>query len=221
MRLDWPDCRNVRDLGGLPTIDGRRTRQAALVRADCLDRLSPAGMGAVRDYGVVRILDLRASWELRGNGHPFAGDPSYLVSPFIDESRDHERDPSAEHTLADLYRGSIDRNGRCIAESVRNVVTAPPGPVVMHCLSGADRTGMLAALVLDAVGVERDAIVTDYARTHEVYDTPDGRPSTVTITETMQHLRTAHGGSRSYLRTNGLTDVELDGLRDRMIDGIR
>jgi hypothetical protein len=41
--LEWDDCFNARDLGGLPTIDARQIRRGALVRADALDRLSPAG----------------------------------------------------------------------------------------------------------------------------------------------------------------------------------
>ena len=38
--LDWDGCGNVRDLGGLPAADGRRTQRGALVRADALDRLT-------------------------------------------------------------------------------------------------------------------------------------------------------------------------------------
>ncbi|WP_203834165.1 tyrosine-protein phosphatase [Actinoplanes campanulatus] len=41
--LDWDGCCNVRDLGGLPARGGRAVRHGAVVRADSLDRLSPAG----------------------------------------------------------------------------------------------------------------------------------------------------------------------------------
>ncbi|MER7276612.1 tyrosine-protein phosphatase [Dactylosporangium sp. NPDC000244] len=51
MRLHWPDCRNVRDLGGLPAAEGRTVRERALVRADSLNRLTAEGVAALRAYG--------------------------------------------------------------------------------------------------------------------------------------------------------------------------
>jgi len=57
MRLDWPDCHNARDLGGLRTADGQTVRRRALIRSDRLDRLTEAGVAAVRAHGV-SIIDL-------------------------------------------------------------------------------------------------------------------------------------------------------------------
>ena len=48
-----------------------------------------------------------------------------------------------------------------------NDIAEGPGPVVVHCAAGKDRTGMVVALALSAVGVERDAIIADYALTGE------------------------------------------------------
>lgn len=64
-RLAWPGCVNVRDLGGLPTTDGGRTRVGALVRADALDRLTIQGWAALHRRGVRTVIDLRNS-EQRG-----------------------------------------------------------------------------------------------------------------------------------------------------------
>ncbi len=55
-RLAWDACYNVRDIGGYETDDGRQTRWRALVRADDLCRLTPAGAAALRDYGVQTII---------------------------------------------------------------------------------------------------------------------------------------------------------------------
>ncbi len=57
--LVWDGCVNVRDLGGLPTEDGRVTRFGAVVRADNVRRLSDAGWEALAGYGIRRIIDLR------------------------------------------------------------------------------------------------------------------------------------------------------------------
>jgi len=57
--LDWPDCVNVRDLGGLPAAGARHTLRGAVVRADGLDRLTAAGWSALLEHGVRTVIDLR------------------------------------------------------------------------------------------------------------------------------------------------------------------
>ena len=57
--LSFPELLNVRDLGGLPTVDGARTRSRSLLRADDLAQLTPAGLQALADYGIETMLDLR------------------------------------------------------------------------------------------------------------------------------------------------------------------
>lgn len=212
--LRWPACQNVRDLGGLPTVDGRWVRERALVRADALSRLTADGAKAALDHGVGAVVDLCSPGELAG-GHPFDAHPGYRAVPFVDAERDRERDKASERDRADLYRGSLDRNGRQVAAAVRAVAAAPPGAVVVHCLSGADRTGMLVALLLDALGVRRDLIANDYRRTFELLDGP--APEPYTMQETLAHLDERWAGSRGYLHAHRITDAELAALDRRLV----
>jgi protein-tyrosine phosphatase len=233
--LTWDGCLNVRDLGGLPISGGGHTRQGVLIRADTLDRLSAQGLEAVRTGGVARIVDLRSPWELPADPHPFHGDRMYRQVCFIDETRDHERDREAEHTLADLYRGSLDRNGRRVAAAVAEIVDVTEGAVIVHCSAGKDRTGMLVAVLLDAVGVLRTAIAGDYAASESAVRAMDAaRPMDLageaqgmrrpqmrsawpeTILETLDHVDSQYGGSTGYLTMNGVTASQLQALRSRL-----
>ena len=54
--LDWPDCLNVRDLGGLPVSGGGSTRVGAVVRGDHPSYLTPAGWNALWDHGVRTVI---------------------------------------------------------------------------------------------------------------------------------------------------------------------
>ncbi|HVX45044.1 MAG TPA: tyrosine-protein phosphatase [Mycobacteriales bacterium] len=220
--LHWPDCRNVRDVGGLPALGKSRVRDRALVRADNLLRLTPAGVKALRAYGVGRVIDLRATWEMAAGAHPLAADPVYRLRPFIDEIRDVERDPSSEFGPADLYRGSLERNGRTVAAAVQAIAEAPDGAVVVHCVAGADRTGMLIALVLDILGVDRSAIMDDYARTGECLADPavptKGNVQPKDILEALEYVDRRHGGPREYLLRNGLSETHLIALQDRLLE---
>jgi protein-tyrosine phosphatase len=110
----------------------------------------------------------------------------------------------------------------------------PDGPpALFHCAAGKDRTGVLAALVLDAVGVERDAIVADFALTNERLErigarlrrfptyanytqrlaTRDMGADPQTMIDVLAALDADHGGAAGWLLSAGLTQSELDTLR--------
>ncbi len=232
--LTWSGCRNVRDLGGLPTADGGSVRPRALVRADSLTQLDEDGVAAVRAYVVSRIIDLRAGAGDGSPPHPFADDDTYRSVPWIDVDREPERDPAAERDLADLYRGSLDRNVVQVGAAVRAFTEAPPGAVVVHCAAGKDRTGMLVAVLLELAGVPREAVLADYALSAdllgiaEILDTLDedtrrqaerySWSEPVTLQSALEHLDAVYGGARAYLRDAcGLSDSELDAARDRLV----
>src|SRR5688500_13118153 len=87
--LDWEGCFNVRDLGGLPTRDGRVTRRGAVVRADALDGLTAAGWAALVDHGVRTVVDLRNDDE-RGADAAARPPGLHTVHIALDASEDRE-----------------------------------------------------------------------------------------------------------------------------------
>jgi len=234
--LDWPDCRNARDLGGLRTTDGGRIRHGALIRADDLAHLTAEGVAAVRAAGVVRVVDLRGTAEVATLPGPFAGDTRYRWLPYIDEEADQRRDPVAEATVLATYRGGLGRHGRNIVAALRAVLDAPPGAVVVHCAAGKDRTGIVVALALTVAGVGPGEVATDYtlsarnlrARFAErLAALPAGaereallreqqscRPET--ILGALGHLTDRYGGVPAYFARHGMTADELAALRRRL-----
>jgi protein tyrosine/serine phosphatase len=236
--LSWPDCRNVRDLGGLPTTDGGRIRESALIRADSLERLTEEGEISVRAAGVVRIVDLRNVDEAAAARHAFDEDEKlYRLVPMIDPAREPERDKRAERTLADIYRSSLARNTKSIVEGVCAVADAPDGTVLVHCFAGKDRTGMVVALVLSVAGVSDELIAQDYAYTEECLSelrdttlagiTDEGMRRTVlermsarpeTMLSMLEFAREQYGGVAQYLAAHGMAAGLIQRLRDRLRD---
>lgn len=72
--LDWSGCRNTRDLGGLPTRYGVRTRAGALIRTDSLHALDATGRATFAEVRAGLVLDLRSDSEI-GERYPDAGAP--------------------------------------------------------------------------------------------------------------------------------------------------
>ncbi|MFI7122357.1 tyrosine-protein phosphatase [Amycolatopsis sp. NPDC049868] len=203
MKLVWEGCLNGRDVGGLLSADGRRTRYGALLRSDSHTRLTAEGIAAVRAAGIGRILDLRWARETALEPSPFADDPMYRNAPLIAELAEQGT------TMPDAYRTMLDDNQRQITGVFVQLSDAPPGPLAVHCSAGRDRTGVLVALALSVAGVPPASIAADYALTEGC--------SGDTILRTLAHLENRHGGVFTYLTKGGASRTQLSQVRDRLL----
>lgn len=239
--LRWPDCQNARDLGGLPTLDGRRIRAGAIIRSDNLGRLTDAGMAAVRAAGVSRILDLRSTSECQTWPSPFTGTRIYRNVELLDSADEPGiRALAAARTLADSYRIILDHFGHRVGAALAALAEAPGGGVAVHCHAGKDRTGIVVALALTVAGVAPSVIAEDYALSdgylRALYaeqlagtDNADERTRMRamhtsmpdTILGALHHLDRGYGGAQAYLRRHGVTDRHLSVLRLRLREGSR
>ena len=205
MILDWPACRNARDLGGLPTLDGGRIRAGALLRSDHHAAMTPADVATVRSAGVSRIVDLRRPAELAEQPSPFAGDPIYTHVSML-------MDVTGYEYPADSYGPLLDHNQDRVAAAFRAIAEAPPGGVLVHCRGGRDRTGTLVALALTVAGVGPEVVADDYARS-------ENSPA-VTMRNTLAHAERGYGGVEPYLRSIGIEQHHLDAVRDRLREAV-
>ena len=185
--IDLEGAVNVRDVGGLPTVDGRSTRSGVLLRADNLQGLTPADVRRLtEDLGVRTVLDLRTSREVEeeGPGPLRATEVVHhhvsLIPEPAGESREHEIERAVPHrrdragaTPTDMtgyYVGYLEDAPQGLAGALRLLADAGTGPAVVHCAAGKDRTGVVVALALSLAGVRREEVVADYARSAERID---------------------------------------------------
>jgi protein-tyrosine phosphatase len=168
--LDWEGCFNARDLGGLPTTDGRETRWGAVIRADALDRLTAAGWASLSAHGVRTVIDLRNDAERRPDAAQRPSSVSTIQLPL--DGAEHrefwnvwESGPQFGTPL--YYRPHLDRFPERSAAVLSAIARAGPGAVVFHCEGGRDRAGQIAMLLLALVGVAPEDIAADYALSSE------------------------------------------------------
>lgn len=220
------------------TIDGtfnaRVLHDAAgepwLYRSAALDALTTNGLVQLAEHGVALVLDLREDGERADARHdlPVEHVPLYR-SP---------DGPPQTGTLDDVYRDLVTRRGDELARAV-GVVARAPGPVLVHCAVGKDRTGLVVALALRAAGVPLEAVLADYARSapevtiHRAdavaarlaslgLDAADRRAATRLHLESPPEVLAralAHvderGGVPRYLLDHGLDHPDLARLRER------
>jgi protein-tyrosine phosphatase len=231
--LDWEGCFNARDLGGLRTVDGGRTRWRAIVRSDSLDGLSADGWAAARAYGVRTIVDLRTHTERADQP---GGRPADLTTvPMEDHTVDADfwrqwRDSGLWATPL-YFQAFLDRFPARVAATVAAVATARPGGVVVHCGSGRNRTQLVTLVLLALAGVGAHGIADDYELSAErmpALFASLGRQDDGPAVRRMLAERntTAHATIRAtvaaldpvaYLRSAGLAESDLAAVRERLL----
>lgn len=157
---------NFRDLGGYPAVDGRRVRLGRLYRSDSLGKLRGADWDRFQELGIGTVIDLRYPWEVDRWGRVPDGPEYHNLSiehrPYDQAALGPEVD--AEDYLAERF-AEVTEDGVAEIRRTLEVIAAADEPLVFHCASGKDRTGIIAALVLSLLGVEEDTVVEDFALT--------------------------------------------------------
>ncbi len=159
--------RNKRDLGGIRVAGGSAVRPGLLVRSASLSQACESDLA-----GISTIIDLRTSLE-RAEDPDLLFGRRYLPLPIFEDatagiSHEEGTDSQPRYDMAFLYAKAV----RECSVSFRKVLLAimehdyTQGAVLWHCAGGKDRTGMIAAMILEALGAAREEIMEDYLKTN-------------------------------------------------------
>ena len=252
--IDLDGAVNVRDLGALPTSDGQRTVAGRLLRGDNLQNLSPSDVRRlVRDIGVTTVVDLRSPAEVSAEGPgpltrvesvrhaylsvlPERGTATDAAADALAVRRDGARSRYAGDIRAGYYLGYLEDRPDHVVAAVRSVAESP-GAALVHCAAGKDRTGVVVALALSAVGVRREAVVADYTATAErmpavlgrlrastTYATDldkapddDHMPRAETMTAFLDEVDGRYGGVLRWLADHGFAADDLASLHAKLL----
>ncbi|MEV8021787.1 tyrosine-protein phosphatase [Streptomyces sp. NPDC086554] len=178
--------RNFRDVGGLPTVDGRRVRQGRLFRSGHLAHATEADSAFLSSLGLHTIFDFRNAADQRLEGPDVAlpgvrnvnlplTDPAdgaefwqMVRDGDLDQLRAALDDGQAAGRMSASYR-TIIKDRTAEHSRVLHDIAGESVPALMHCAAGKDRAGLSIAVTLLAVGVERDAIEADYLESNATH----------------------------------------------------
>ena len=223
-RLNLTSTRNTRELGGYPAGRGY-TNWKAFLRSDAPVDLTREDVERLKDYGVSRILDLRApeererrpgffpQKEIAVESVPFPpgpppGDPAMTAQSYLDIALNYSR----------------------MAQAMECLLKAP-GCALFHCTAGKDRTGVVTALLMALCGVPMLDILADYQLSQaylrgntnaRLRRHPEVKPEAVTpqihfMEEFWALFHQRYDHMEDYFSALGFGDKKLAALRAKLV----
>jgi protein-tyrosine phosphatase len=239
-RLDWPDCQNTRDLGGLQRRGGV-TRSGVLIRSDDVSVLTAAGREAMRAYGVTTVIDLRSSSERSGTFDARFPRPvvkmvkaqgvTYLHRELVDDASLKKLGEASN--MFERYLVMLNTRQSAFRE-IFTAIAQAEGGLVFHCFAGKDRTGLVAAMVLALADVPPDEIAADFGETDRqladayekwISDAPADKRDEMRdelrcpperILGVLDYLEMNWGGAAAYLEASGMAPDAIDRLSAKL-----
>ena len=227
--LDFEGLVNARDLGGIPVGGGRAVQPGRLYRSETPEVMTTADVRrAVDDLGIVRTIDLRGA---RGRPYPLGDGGRRTVLDFFALAGGFETIADSDE---DFLPSVLTRGGAAMGRVLELVVEAD-GPCLIHCHTGKDRTGFVAALILALLGASDDDIIADYERSIPAYEPMLANleaaglgvpamapvfarrpPSPAGVRALLTRLRAEWSSPRAYLEGQGVAPALLDRVIERL-----
>ena len=239
-RIEFASAFNFRDAGGYLGLDGRAVRHGRLYRSDALGRLGEIDRPLFESLGIRTVIDLRRPAEVESQGRvpEWSGFTWHNIAPDHPEwhPSEYHSDEGVARFLARRYLEIATQGVAGIVKVIGVIAEPQNSPVVVHCLAGKDRTGVVIAIVLSLLGVEPKEIAADYALTNDTairvlaylrQEEPEAiaqaQPYSLhTPAEAMeiflQELADRYGSIEAYLVGAGLTYDQIADLRDNLLE---
>jgi hypothetical protein len=153
----------------------------------------------------------------------------------VNRERAIKRDP--DDVAGAFYIGYLEDRPDSVVNALRTIAAAP-GAALVHCAAGKDRTGVVIAMALSAVGVPREQVIADYVATGErieqILDRLRSSPTYAADIDTipahehdprpeimsrfLTHLDDNHGGPVAWLAEQGFDQHDVDRLRAKLLE---
>lgn len=234
---------NVRDLGGLPTRDGKKVKAGVVVRSDNPKGMTEQGhIDLMTVVGPRTMIDLRIEVEVEHDGYTIRDESVTVVNfPMLPLSgvTPEQIEAGAFDNLVDDYMGQIEINGDSVLGALRLIASSDQHPILYHCTAGKDRTGIVSAMLLDILGVEHETIAADYHLTTEnmlpiierIRNAPVYKENGLAFApawifssdpETMlaflERMTAKYGSAEGWALQHGLNQAEIDAIREHLLE---
>ena len=209
--------KNIRDLGGIRTKDGKSIKKGYFVRSANLSQAEEMDL-----QGISTVIDLRTQGEKDEKPDMVHG-RQYLELPVFEKitagiSHEEGADKQGVFEMSFLYKWLVREHKASFQKVLSEIMNHDfsTGAVLWHCSEGKDRCGFTTALVLEILGVDRKAIMEDYLKTNEV-----NIPKAQKIYEQLKESKGeefAHGVYRAFIADEAYLEAAWSEMGDDYIE---
>jgi len=239
---------NFRDIGGIPTRDSGKIRQGIVFRSANPDNISREDISRLRELNIRTIVDLMAPQEIKKRRRTIDHtDTLSLPLDFQKTTRERLKPylykKGSEKVLSDisnqLYLDILDASAPAFRQVIELLVSGEGSPILINCFAGKDRTGIMVALILLALGTDRKYIVDDFLKSNDAllpyfrkkllirkiitfgYFPSDRMLFVITVKQRnidsiIDRVNNHYGGIEGYLASTGFDISKLKDLRERL-----
>ena len=261
---------NARDLGGYIMQDGRRLRDGMLIRSAHLADASDEDLQYLSSIPISKVIDFRKDIEMNGKTDRMVPGAEYIrleidaSGKIVSQATEDEKrlftgnkqfdvkkfmvmaafNPMAQRIAQQMYP-NLTNDPECskqFKQFFRLILDTANGAILYHCTQGKDRTGFASALILAALGADRDTIVADFDATNRVYEEDvrqccqnvlliGGKENEIATVKSflgantdnfikaLESIDREFGSMEAYLKGPiGLTDQDILTLRERYLE---
>ncbi|WP_043932237.1 tyrosine-protein phosphatase [Bacillus sp. EB01] len=179
--LVFEKIHNLRDIGGLPTRDGRRMKAGILYRSDELSAISKNDLTVLEELDLKMVCDLRTvnerksrpdrippHWEIKEIHVPIHHGSQDMSTFDLFRTLNGNTDSlDFAKIIHDFYRCLVEERKEQVRQIFELVDEEDNIPALIHCTGGKDRTGYIAALFQLLAGVEYETVVSQYLLSNE------------------------------------------------------
>ncbi len=230
---------NFRDLGGYPTVHGRRMRWRTIYRSDALHRVTPSAQASLVSLGVRTIVDLRFPAECASAPCVFqdSGTIAYRSMPLFEDPR---RGNGKVPELDAIYRMIVDTRQPQLVGVLETLAAPDALPAIVNCTAGKDRTGIVVAMLLSLLGVPGETIAEDFAASgplladSDLGDSvrariaerggvpgecwPAARLTPECMHRLLAYVEAGYGGAEALTTQAGLSSERIETLRELLLE---
>ena len=239
---------NFRDIGGIPARDSGMIKQGMIFRSANPDNISRRDISMLHELNIKTIVDLRAPQEIKKHRRTIVN-ASTLSLPLDFQKTTRERlkpylyKKGSEKILSDisnqLYQDILDASAPAFRQVIDLLVSGEGSPILIHCFAGKDRTGIIVALILLALGADRKYIIDDFLKSNDAllpyfrkrlmfrkiitfgYFPSDVMLYVITVKQRnidsiIDRVNNHYGGIEGYLASTGFDISKLKDLREKL-----
>ena len=239
---------NFRDIGGIPANGSGMIRQGIIFRSAHPDNISREDIDRFHELNIRTIVDLRAQQEIKRRRRKIDNtDTLSLPLDFQKTTRERLKPyiykKGTEKILSDisnqLYQDILDASAAAFRQVIELLASGRGSPILIHCFAGKDRTGIMVALILLALGAQRQDIVDDFLKSNDAllpyfrkkllirkivtlgYFPSDIMLYVITVKQRnidsiIDRVNNHYGGIEGYLASTGFDVSKLKDLRERL-----